>query len=500
MLLNDQISLTVTGVFKNLPKNTHLDFDIVISSERLRNEYSKFNQAFWGPTCYLRLSKNVNVKALESRINREKQKQISEVTIKDSPYARSARCIFKHCMNFHSKAIARISIPPNQRSVLTIFQYTSIAILILAWINYVNLAISSNRKRMKEVAIRKTIGGKYADFILQFMTEAMAVNIIAVAFAFSIIQGIRTPMEVFFGFYMPEYGNIALSTQAMLLGAFIIGVLFTGFYPAIVSLKQSPVSLFGFHKITNHKNRIGISFTTFQYCIAISLVVLAYSIWKQMEFILNKDIGLNTTQTLVVNLPIVRTDHYNTQIKDLVKELKRNASTSDLTVSQSVPGDDLQQFIDLVSNKLDTRVAVECNGGIDENFIPFYKIKLLAGRNFLPDTPADSSSILLSSGTISRLGFTTPEDAIGQDVYVFQENKATVIGVFEDYKLKPLLNEGYIAYSGKPGLALTYKDFLLPGAAFNKPNRISLHVQPGTLEKVKYNNILAGQIVRCALV
>ena len=139
--------------------------------------------------------------------------------------------------------------PPKSKVVLTIFQYTSIAILILAWIDYVNVAISSNRKRMKEVAIRKTIGGKYADFIFQFMTEAMAVNIIAVAVAFSIIQAIRTPMEVLFAFYMPEYGNIALSTQAMLSGAFVVGVLFTGFYPAIVSLKQSPVSLFGFHKM-----------------------------------------------------------------------------------------------------------------------------------------------------------------------------------------------------------------------------------------------------------
>ena len=101
----------------------------------------------------------------------------------------------------------------------------------------------------------------------------------------------------------------------MLFGAFIVGVLFTGFYPAIVSLKQSPVGLFGFQKLRNEKNRLGISFTTFQYCVAISLVVLAYSIWKQMEFILNRDIGLDTTQTLVINLPIVRTDRYNTQIK-----------------------------------------------------------------------------------------------------------------------------------------------------------------------------------------
>ena len=163
-----------------------------------------------------------------------------------------AKCIFKHCMNYRLKAIARISIH-KIKVVLTIFQYTSIAILIMAWINYVNLAISSNRKRMREVAIRRTIGGKYADFIFQFMTEAMAVNIIAVALAFSIIQGIRTPMEVLFAFYIPEYDTIALSTQVMLFGAFIVGVLFTGFYPAIVSLKQSPVSLFGFQKLRNKR-------------------------------------------------------------------------------------------------------------------------------------------------------------------------------------------------------------------------------------------------------
>ena len=499
ILLNDQITLTVTGVFKNLPKNTHLDFDIVISSERLRNQYSKFNQAFWGPTCYLRLSKNVNVKDLESRINREAQKQILEVTIKDSPYTRG-EMYFQALHELPFESHRQDFWPPKSKVVLTIFQYTSIAILILAWTNYVNLAISSNRKRMKEVAIRKTIGGKYADFIFQFMTEAMAVNIIAVAVAFSIIQGIRTPMEVLFAFYMPEYGNIALSTQGMLSGAFVVGVLFTGFYPAIVSLKQSPVSLFGFHKIRNQKNHVGISFTTFQYCVAISLVVLAYSIWKQMEFILNRDIGLNTTQTLVVNLPVVRTDRYNTQIKDLVNELRSNTLTSGLTISQSVPGDDFQQYIDLVSNKLDAGISVESNGGVDENFIPFYRIKLLAGRNFMPDSPADSSSILLSLSTANRLGFKSPEEAIGQNIYVFKENKATVIGVFEDYKLKPLLNEGFVNYSGNPGLALTYKEFLLPGALFNKPNRMSLRVQPETfndaiveIEK-KYQKYFAGGV------
>jgi putative ABC transport system permease protein len=86
----------------------------------------------------------------------------------------------------------------------------------------------------------------------------------------------------------------------------------------------------------------------------------------------------------------------------------------------------------------------------------------------------------LSLSTANRLGFNRPEEAIGQDIYVFKENKATVIGVFEDYKLEPLLNEGFVIYRGNPGLALTYKEFLLPGALFNKPNRMSLRVQPET--------------------
>ena len=133
-----------------------------------------------------------------------------------------------------------------------------------------------------------------------------------------------------------------------------------------------------------------------------------------MEFILHSGIGLNTTQTLVVNLPVVRTDRYNTQIKDLVNELRSNTLTSGVTISQSVPGDVFQQYIDLVSNKLDAGISVESNGGVDENFIPFYPSKLLAGRNFMPDSPADSSSILLSLSTTNRLGFKSPEEAIGQ--------------------------------------------------------------------------------------
>ncbi len=329
---------------------------------------------------------------------------------------------------------------------------------------------------MRELAVRKVIGGKNSDLIFQFITEALVINAIAIALAFSIIQVIHSPMKLLLGFYIPDLSSMDFSTLIMFLLTFAMGVTFTGLYPAMVCSKQNPVKMLGQGVVKKRKNNFNISFTTLQFSVAISLIVVAYSVWKQIEFVLSKDIGLDLSQTLVINLPHVRDNSFNTQIESLVRELNSNAVVNELTISQSVPGDGLQQFIDLALNTLDAGVSIESNGGVDENFISFYKIKLLAGRSFLPDSPADSSSILVSLSTANRLGFKSAEEAIGQNVYLFKENRVKVIGVFEDYKLTPFLNEGYINYNGEPGLALTYKDFLMPGASFNKINRISLRV------------------------
>jgi putative ABC transport system permease protein len=145
----------------------------------------------------------------------------------------------------------------------------------------------------------------------------------------------------------------------------------------------------------------------------------------------------------------------------------------------SVPGEVNFGFINLIQPGVGAGIGVEGCGGVDENYIPLYQIKMLEGRNFLQNNPADSSSILLSEITVKRLGFRSVQDAIGGKVIAGVNGKTTpvsVVGVFSDYRTTPFLNIGY--YQSR-GAALTYKDFLFPNEpSWSLPQKVSFRISP----------------------
>jgi putative ABC transport system permease protein len=476
LLLNDHLQLKVTGVFKDLPRNTHLDFEAVISSENLKTQYSSLSQPFWAPVCYLRLRDNADVSDLQSRINSDLKEQINNIAWRNRE-GTDAEIYFQALSEMPFLSYRFDFYRTKSKVILSILRYASVAILLLALINYVNLTVSSNRKRLKEVAARKTIGAKPIDFVAQFTIEAMVINTISILLAMTIVQLIKLPMETIFGFYVADWRELSITSLMILLIAFTTGVAFAGLYPAVVSLKGSAGGVVG-RRTRQSDHLAGTLFTTFQYTVAIAAVIFVFAVYEQLIFIMNKDIGLDKEQTLVFDLPFNQAGNFKTQLNSLLSELRANKNTTDITVSQSVAGDNTQRYIELNRNESARFVVVECNGGVDENFIPFYKIGILAGRNFFPDSPADSVSILVSESTVRRLGFENSEAAIGEKIMVGNRNEVQIIGVFKDYKLRPLLAEGFQNYGGDPGLAMTYKDFLLPGAPFTQPRRISIRVHP----------------------
>jgi putative ABC transport system permease protein len=140
-------------------------------------------------------------------------------------------------------------------------------------------------------------------------------------------------------------------------------------------------------------------------------------------------------------------------------------------------------MINLIQPGVGAGIGVGGNGGVDENFIPLYQIKMLEGRNFLSDNPADSSSILISDITSGRLGFRTLSDAIGSKVIAGingKEVQATVVGVYRDYNTEPLLNRGFFQSKGS---ALTYKDFLFPNELWSVPQKVSFRLTQEEFEE-----------------
>ncbi|MGE0770376.1 MAG: ABC transporter permease [Cyclobacteriaceae bacterium] len=474
LTLNESIALRVTGVFRGLPANTHLDFDAVLSSERLKNAYSQARQPWRAPHCYLKLKEGANVSALNNKINIDLAHQIQEVVWGKWPHGK-ASTYFQPLSEMPFQSYRWDHYVSKSKVVLLIQKYSAIAILLLAWINYVNLVVAANRKRLKEVATRKTIGAMPKDLMLQFVIESGMVNFIAILLAFTLIQLIKSSLQSWLGFYIPAWGGFDLSTFAIASIALLIAIGLTGCYPAILTLTQSPRSLFSPFIVQRSSPQSQNILPVLQFTIAVVVLVLVCLVSLQLNHVLNGNIGIDKNAVLVVDLPIKRSADFKTQLKAMVNEI-RKVKGDDVTVSQSVPGDDNQQHINLVTNTDAAGLALETNGGVDEYFFSFYNIELLTGRSFLSDSPADSNSVMISEAGVKRLGFASNEDAVGSEILVARRSKITIIGVFKDYKLQPLLSEGYLNYGGNPGLALTYKDYVPFAPYVGIPQRISVRV------------------------
>ncbi|MEX2233936.1 MAG: ABC transporter permease [Cyclobacteriaceae bacterium] len=477
LLLYDTIPLQVTGVFKNLPTNTHLDFDIVISTERIRYNLDKLTGGEWVfAFSYFKFSRETNVPALQQRINISSKAEIKKQAWGDWGHG-TAEILLKPLKDVPFE-IDRFDIhKPRSKYLLLLFAASSFIILAMAWINYINLAVSWRNKRMKELAARKTIGARTIDLIYQYILEASIVNIMSFLLALTLVQLFKSPAHMYLQFHIQSWEMIPLSTWIVIASALSVGILLTGLYPALITLKRSPKSLFQPALTKSSENYITGVLSTAQFSTAIALIVWIFALQNQISFITRKNIGLNDSHVLIIDLPVSPTKTFYKDIDQLKQKASALSVIKGYTVSHNVSVDVVGGMIGLQLAAGKPGIQVDCNGGVDENFLPFYGIKLLAGRNFAGNRPSDSSSILISRGTMYRLGIEKPEDAIGRHL---NWPRAEIIGVFEDYTLRPLIKGDDFRYGGIPGIALTYKDFL---PLDKRPKKISLRVAPANFDQ-----------------
>ena len=475
ILINDKISLTVTGVFKDIPRNTHLSFDAVVSSEGIKNGYNKVAHEVHTPVHYVKIKVGVDIHALSKRINTEMRPQIKTAYFGSSDYGDAETFLQPlHEMPFQSYIVDYYN--TKSALVLTILQGTAIAILFLAWINYINLASAANLKRMKEVATRRTMGAWVSELITQFVLEAFTTNLFALCLALTLVQLLKSPMESFFGFYVVSWTVLLQSTFWILIAAFVGGIFITGVYPAWFVMGYSSSGLFG--RISRQQGTYNTVFTTLQYGIAIIITVFAFTIKGQLNFILKHDIGLKKEEVLVVDLPVERRPDFDVSLSNFLGKVRETQPS----LSRTAAGDG-EILIGLSRPGIGGRAGVVGDGGVDENFLGVYQIQILEGRNFLPDNPADSTSILISDITSKRVGFATPRDALGSKVMATVNEEVvevTVAGVYRDYNTLPLLNTGF--YQSK-GTALTYKDYLFSDQLWSNPQKVSFRVSSQAFEE-----------------
>jgi putative ABC transport system permease protein len=463
LMINDTIPLMVTGVFKSLPQNTHLDLEFVVSTKTIEKYISP--PFTWALTHgYFRVRQETNLSEAEASLNyyfedinkslflRGCCNGLGDIKLLLQPLEDIAFTQFRNDRH-----------QPKSKFLMVTFSLISIVILVMAWVNYVNLSLSMGLKRRKELAARKAVGAKARDIFGQFLVEACVVNVLSILVAITLVQIFRQPLEVLCNFHFGKWKDTSLQTLLLVGIVIITGILVTGTHPAWSALRSSPKALFGSLGAPGSNKTLIHHLSVFQYVVAIVLVTWVGHAYLQINFILTKDIGLQKDGVVVADLPFQQNAETQLQLTDFRNRLRSVPGVSDITFCGNLIGDpNISQF-SFRSRHIDHNVSLRTNGGVDERFIQFFGIKLIAGRDFVSDAESNRKAVILNRSATRQLGYETIEAALGEELTVPPSGgvrayeKAHVIGVIEDYSFNPFLQE----YEDIPaGLALTYKNYL----------------------------------------
>lgn len=437
--LNTQMEVKVMGVIKNTPQNTHMPVDMIVSLNILNEEILGFDMNSWGTlhssnASYVLLPENVKPEFINNQLKTFVKKHFSE------EQAKRYKLYLQPLTEIHlsAKAGGGFNYTTNKETIL-IFSVVGLLILIIASINFVNLAVAQAIKRSKEVGMRKVIGAQRAQIIRQFMGETFLYT--ACSFILSII--ITEIVSPYASSYLGNNSTLSVFDDwniiFYLLLLFAAVSLLTGLYPAVVLSGFSPIAAFrnkisfGSRKSFSLRN----SLVVFQFIISQILIISTIVISKQLEYFKEKDLGFDRSRIVTINLP------QNDPVKlDVVRSrLLQNPAISNVTFCGGAPISDIvaNTFFQKASSNNEDRIRVTIKP-IDEYYLNTFGIKLLAGRNFEKFNPQDSvSKFILNETALRKIGITNPADAIGQLIQV-SRYRGEIIGVTSDYHTTSLRN------------------------------------------------------------
>jgi putative ABC transport system permease protein len=438
----------VTGVFKDLPASTHLKFDVLFSYESLfaRGEWAvnRYGQG-WGRKdmyTFVQLARGADPKAVEAKLPALVDKYKPNNKAKNQLETLSLQPL--KSIHLTSNLAEETEINGDQKTV-DYLAMIGLFVLIIAWINYINLSTAKAMERAREVGVRKVMGARQSQLVRQFMTEALLTNLISVVVAlglaflllplFNSISGLRLDFT-----YLTQPWFIGLSL-VLLIG----GTLLSGAYPAFILSSMRPVaSLKG--KLKNSTSGILMrkSLVVFQFMASVAFIAGTIIVYNQLRFMQKQNLGMNIDQVVAIERPGISPQDqgaFKSAIDLFRNEVKNDPSVVAVTSSATVPGKqrEYKAVFKRYGAPSDEQVTLRLNS-MDYEFKDVYGIKVLAGRLFEAQHPEDQdTSVVVTESAARILGFPKPEDAVGQAVQIEGWNVTRVIvGVVNDYAMVSL--------------------------------------------------------------
>jgi putative ABC transport system permease protein len=432
LTLNKTIPLTVTGVAKDVPSGSHLDFDIVMSLERHKDANWMTTWMNNGVYTYIQLAPDASQERVEKQLPAYVEKYLGS-EFRKLGFSWSLSLTPLKDVYFDSNA--RDNVKHGDKTVVYVFLSIAILILLIACINFMNLSTIRAAERSKEVGLRKVLGALRNNLVWQFIGESVLITTVSCILA-----------VVMLWLFMPWYNQLLgfplhVSWHAWPIYLFLASVILivgflSGSYPAFFLSAFSPIqALKGKLKLGKGGASFRHVLVTVQFSISVFLIVGTIIITKQMSYVKSKQLGYNQDQTLIV--PIDNSDILN-NLNSFKTELQNQNAVYSVAAMSGEPGGyfDGHMFeVEGHTEKWNARTEFA-----DFEYVKTLGLRIIAGRDFSPQFKTDSTdAVLINQTAASKLGW-TPQEAIGKWILnTFRDqSKRRIVGVVADFNFQSL--------------------------------------------------------------
>lgn len=435
--ISDTYHCQVSGVFQDPPPNSTMQFSFLLSWVN-SPEWMKETWYLHESYTFVKPVPGTDIAALEAKFPALAEKYKTGEALKELKWAITLVPLTDIHLNPAKQY--EIETKGNRRAV-GFLGIMAFVILLIACVNYINLSTAKAIERAREVGIRKVSGARPAQLIGQFLLESTIINSIAL-----LIAAILVPVAYYF---LPRFlgssGSYGLLfDQSLFLRialVFIISILVSGFYPAMVLSRLKPILVLkGRFSFSKRGVLLREGLVTFQFAISLLLIVGTVAVYRQILYMSEQDLGVNIDQILVMKAP-VKSAQYREKVTGLRNSLLSIPGVTGVTGSGAIPGKEVGKFLAnrrYGASKKEERLYEMLK--VDPDFIKLYGLKLVAGRPFDRGRTADSTGLVLNEAAIKQFGFASPEKAIGEKIWleVNPGRPNEIIGVVKDYHQQSL--------------------------------------------------------------
>jgi len=425
----------ITAVIKDVPKNSHIIFNALISASSLPKNYGD-NWGSFGMYTYVLLKPNVNAATFEKKLLPMYDKYMASIFRQ-----------FNINIHYGVQPITSIHLhsdmsgePEELGSVSYIYIFSAVALfmLIIACINYMNLTTARSARRAKEIGIRKVTGSTKTQLVAQFLVESTLTAILALLLSLIFIGLLLPTFNTLSGKSISFYALLEPSTFLIVLGIVVFVGLVGGSYPAFYLSKFNPVSILK-GSLSKSSSNVVLRrvLVVVQFSISMIMLICTWVVYGQLKYIRNVDLGFNQQQVLVLNANA--NNDIRSKIIAFKNDMRKNPQVLSVSTAQATPGGNINfNLFSMESKNGFVDKGVDCYA-IDEDYFKTLGMQIKKGRNFsgLPDT---LRSVIVNENMVKYFGWDNP---LGKKVKYPGDTSSfylEVVGVVKDFNQKSLYN------------------------------------------------------------